>query len=153
MLRGAHGRLHIIAPSGGELAMLRAISTHVCTAPAAESTTAAGTDTVETATKGDAFAARAAQVLGSLTHLSIKGMPEGYSQFFARGEGAHVWDVDGKEYIDFMCSYGPISVCGAGHALSARYWHRYLRGHPSPPGAARTPPSNMGGCLEPTSSS
>ena len=35
-------------------------------------------------------------------------MPEGYSQFFSHGEGARVWDVDGKEYIDFMCTYGPI---------------------------------------------
>jgi len=34
--------------------------------------------------------------------------------FFARGEGCRVWDVDGNEYIDFLCSYGPI-VLGHGH--------------------------------------
>jgi glutamate-1-semialdehyde 2,1-aminomutase len=54
--------------------------------------------------------ARAKAVLPSLTHLSTHTMPDGYSQFFARGEGCRVWDVDGKEYIDFMSSYGPISV-------------------------------------------
>jgi len=34
--------------------------------------------------------------------------------FFQRGSGCRVWDVDGNEYIDFMCSYGPI-VLGHGH--------------------------------------
>jgi glutamate-1-semialdehyde 2,1-aminomutase len=24
------------------------------------------------------------------------------------GRGAHVWDVDGNEYVDLMCSYGPV---------------------------------------------
>lgn len=28
----------------------------------------------------------------------------------SRGKGARVWDVDGNEYIDLMCSYGPILV-------------------------------------------
>jgi len=37
-----------------------------------------------------------------------------YPSFFARGQGSHVWDVDGNEYIDFMCSYGPI-VLGHRH--------------------------------------
>jgi len=35
-------------------------------------------------------------------------VPGAYPYFFERGEGAHVWDVDGNEYIDYMCSYGPI---------------------------------------------
>ena len=29
-----------------------------------------------------------------------------YPVFLSRGEGCRVWDVDGNEYIDFMCSYG-----------------------------------------------
>ncbi len=33
-----------------------------------------------------------------------------YPYFFARGRGSHIWDVDGNEYIDYMCSYGPIVV-------------------------------------------
>ncbi len=36
--------------------------------------------------------------------------PGAYPSFFARGKGSHVWDVDGNEYIDYMCSYGPIVV-------------------------------------------
>ena len=42
-------------------------------------------------------------------------VPGSYPYFFARGEGSHVWDVDGNEYIDYMCSYGPI-VLGHRHA-------------------------------------
>ncbi len=30
-----------------------------------------------------------------------------------RGEGGHVWDMDGKRYIDFQCGFGPIIL---GHA-------------------------------------
>ncbi|HEY9161918.1 MAG TPA: aminotransferase class III-fold pyridoxal phosphate-dependent enzyme [Desulfomonilia bacterium] len=29
-----------------------------------------------------------------------------YPCFFSRGRGSHVWDVDGNEYIDYMCSFG-----------------------------------------------
>jgi len=32
---------------------------------------------------------------------------------FVRGEGARVWDADGKEYLDFVAG---IAVCGVGHA-------------------------------------
>ena len=28
--------------------------------------------------------------------------------FIARGEGARIWDVDGREYIDYVCSWGPL---------------------------------------------
>ena len=34
--------------------------------------------------------------------------PGSYPMFLTRGEGCRIWDVDGNEYIDFMCSYGPI---------------------------------------------
>ena len=33
--------------------------------------------------------------------------------FISRGEGAHVWDVDGNKFIDFVCSWGPLAI---GHA-------------------------------------
>ena len=33
--------------------------------------------------------------------------------FVDRGEGARVWDVDGNEYIDYVCSWGPLVL---GHA-------------------------------------
>ena len=34
----------------------------------------------------------------------------------ARGEGARIWDADGKEYIDFVLSWGPLVL---GHAAPA----------------------------------
>ncbi|MGY6629965.1 MAG: glutamate-1-semialdehyde 2,1-aminomutase [Wenzhouxiangella sp.] len=34
--------------------------------------------------------------------------------FFERAEGAHMWDVDGKRYIDYIGSWGPM-ICGHAH--------------------------------------
>jgi glutamate-1-semialdehyde 2,1-aminomutase len=36
--------------------------------------------------------------------------------FFSRSEGAHFWDVDGNEYIDYMCAYGPM-ILGYNHPV------------------------------------
>nr|MDK2851623.1 3-aminobutanoyl-CoA transaminase [Candidatus Cloacimonadota bacterium] len=33
-----------------------------------------------------------------------------YPIFFESGKGAHVTDVDGNEYIDYLCAYGPIII-------------------------------------------
>jgi glutamate-1-semialdehyde 2,1-aminomutase len=53
---------------------------------------------------------RAAAVIpgGMYGHMSANALPPEYPQFFQRSEGSHVWDVDGNEYVDFMCSFGPI---------------------------------------------
>ena len=32
----------------------------------------------------------------------------GTPRFITRGEGSHIWDVDGNEYIDYVCSWGPL---------------------------------------------
>jgi glutamate-1-semialdehyde 2,1-aminomutase len=40
---------------------------------------------------------------------SVGGTP----RFFARGEGANVWDADGKRYLDYVGSWGPLIL---GHA-------------------------------------
>ncbi len=48
-------------------------------------------------------------------HMRAAGLPAGYPQFFARGEGCYLWDVDGRKYLDFMCSWGPV-VLGHRHA-------------------------------------
>jgi glutamate-1-semialdehyde 2,1-aminomutase len=40
---------------------------------------------------------------------SVGGAP----RFFTRGAGAHVWDADGKRYIDYVGSWGPLIL---GHA-------------------------------------
>lgn len=47
-------------------------------------------------------------VPGGMTgHLNAAALPAGYPQFFQRGEGCRLWDVDGREVIDFMCAWGP----------------------------------------------
>ena len=52
--------------------------------------------------------ARAVIPNGMYGHQNASYMPENFPQFFARGEGSHLWDVDGNEYIDYLCAYGPI---------------------------------------------
>jgi len=37
----------------------------------------------------------------------------GHPVLLARGQGAHVWDVDGNEYVDYIGSWGPLIL---GHA-------------------------------------
>lgn len=53
---------------------------------------------------------RASKVIpgGMYGHQSVAKLPNSYPQFMARGEGARVWDVDGNEYVDLMCGYGPV---------------------------------------------
>jgi glutamate-1-semialdehyde 2,1-aminomutase len=59
--------------------------------------------------KDTALRERARAVIpgGMYGHLSVNTLPAEYPQFYQRAEGAHVWDVDGNEYVDFMCSFGP----------------------------------------------
>jgi glutamate-1-semialdehyde 2,1-aminomutase len=68
--------------------------------------------------KSEALYERAKKVVpgGVYGHQSPRLLVEGsYPYFFERGQGSHVWDVDGNEYIDYICSYGPI-VLGHRHA-------------------------------------
>jgi glutamate-1-semialdehyde 2,1-aminomutase len=53
---------------------------------------------------------RAAAVIpgGMFGHMSVNRLPDAYPQFYGRSEGTRVWDVDGNEYVDFMCSFGPM---------------------------------------------
>ncbi|WP_035054799.1 glutamate-1-semialdehyde 2,1-aminomutase [Andreprevotia chitinilytica] len=44
------------------------------------------------------------------------GAVGGTPRFFTRGEGAYVWDADGKRYIDYVGSWGPLIL---GHAHPA----------------------------------
>lgn len=45
---------------------------------------------------------------GMWGHQHAEALPKGYPQFYASGSGARVTDVDGREYIDFMCAWGPV---------------------------------------------
>jgi glutamate-1-semialdehyde 2,1-aminomutase len=53
---------------------------------------------------------RAAAVIpgGMYGHMSVGRLPAAHPQFYERSEGSRVWDVDGNEYVDFMCSFGPM---------------------------------------------
>jgi glutamate-1-semialdehyde 2,1-aminomutase len=53
---------------------------------------------------------RAAKVIpgGMYGHQAIRNMSAAYPQFFTGGEGAVITDVDGNEYVDLVCSWGPI---------------------------------------------
>ncbi|REE06480.1 glutamate-1-semialdehyde 2,1-aminomutase [Paraburkholderia sp. BL27I4N3] len=52
---------------------------------------------------------RALEVIpnGMYGHENVGWLPEGYPQFFARADGARLWDTDGNEYIDYLCAFGP----------------------------------------------
>ena len=30
--------------------------------------------------------------------------------FISRGKGAHIWDIDDNEFIDYVCSWGPLAL-------------------------------------------
>lgn len=53
---------------------------------------------------------RAAKVVpgGMYGHQAVRHMSSAYPQFFAAGDGALITDVDGNEYVDLVCSWGPI---------------------------------------------
>jgi glutamate-1-semialdehyde 2,1-aminomutase len=65
---------------------------------------------IQVETADQKLRARARRVVpgGMFGHMRASGLPAGYPQFFERGEGCHLWDVDGRRYVDFMCSWGPI---------------------------------------------
>ena len=60
---------------------------------------------------------------------AVKSVPGGVASSWAssrpvpiwieRGEGAHLWDVDGNQYIDFHAGYGA-NIAGHGHPAIVR---------------------------------
>jgi len=57
-----------------------------------------------------ALRARAARVIpgGMWGHQNASRLPEGYPQYFSRAEGCRTWDSNGREYIDYICGWGPM---------------------------------------------
>ncbi|MGA8016524.1 MAG: aminotransferase class III-fold pyridoxal phosphate-dependent enzyme, partial [Candidatus Dormiibacterota bacterium] len=55
---------------------------------------------------------RAARVLPGITQTYSKApdqhVPGVYPVYLQRGDGCRVWDVDGREYIDYPCALGPV---------------------------------------------
>lgn len=53
---------------------------------------------------------------------SVGGTP----RFFVKGEGAYVWDADGKRYIDYVGSWGPL-ILGHAHPVVVEAVERAAR--------------------------
>ncbi|MCU0661796.1 MAG: aminotransferase class III-fold pyridoxal phosphate-dependent enzyme [Myxococcota bacterium] len=68
--------------------------------------------------KSQGWFKRAAEVLpcGIPGHMSpVVNIPvSDYPLFTERAQGSKFWDVDGNEFIDYMCAYGPM-ILGYGH--------------------------------------
>ncbi len=45
---------------------------------------------------------------GQWGHMNAAHLPEGYPQYFTRAEGCRLHDADGRVFVDFMCSWGPV---------------------------------------------
>src|SRR5450631_1240581 len=60
--------------------------------------------------RDQALRARAKAVIpgGMYGHLNMRLMPADYPQFMTSGVGARVVDVDGREFVDLMNSWGPV---------------------------------------------
>src|SRR6202044_2881334 len=58
---------------------------------------------------------RARDIFPGGVNSPVRAFSGGGGQPFvvARGEGARIWDVDGREYIDYVLSWGPLIL---GHA-------------------------------------
>src|SRR5580698_2047867 len=65
-------------------------------------------------TRSDEYYARAVGLIPSATQTLAKG-PGQYvkgvaPKYAERGQGSHIWDVDGNEYIDYSMAVGPLSL-------------------------------------------
>jgi glutamate-1-semialdehyde 2,1-aminomutase len=60
--------------------------------------------------QSEALFARAQQYIPGGVNSPVRAFRGvgGTPRFMARGEGSHIWDVDGNEYIDYVCSWGPL---------------------------------------------
>src|SRR5687768_4020166 len=66
-------------------------------------------------TRNEELFARAQQVIPGGVNSPVRAFRAvgGTPRFFARGEGPYFWDADGKRYIDYVGSWGPLIL---GHA-------------------------------------
>ncbi len=82
---------------------------------------------------------RASKVIpgGIYGHASpAAGLPGAFPYYAERAEGCRYWDVDGREYLDFMCGYGTISLGYGNPAVEEAAARQREKGsvfnHPSP---------------------
>ena len=73
--------------------------------------------TAYTVDKSNALYTRAkAAIPGGIFGHYGSSVRETGPKFFSRSAGAHFWDVDGNEYIDYMCAFGPM-ILGYNHPM------------------------------------
>src|SRR5947207_1317827 len=60
--------------------------------------------------KSEALFARAQALIPGGVNSPVRAFRSvgGTPPFIARGEGSKIYDVDGNEYIDYVCSWGPL---------------------------------------------
>jgi glutamate-1-semialdehyde 2,1-aminomutase len=87
--------------------------------------------------KSEALFARAQRVIPGGVNSPVRAFKGvgGSPLFFARGEGALLFDADGRRYIDYVCSWGPL-ILGHAHprvleALQQQMQHGLSYGAPT----------------------
>lgn len=70
-------------------------------------------------TNGSEWFARASSKLINGVSSQFRYWGDDDTLIIERGEGGHVYDVDGKRYIDYQCGFGPIILGHADEAVNA----------------------------------
>jgi glutamate-1-semialdehyde 2,1-aminomutase len=72
-------------------------------------------------TRNDELFARAQRTIPGGVNSPVRAFRAvgGTPRFLARGEGAYVWDADGKRYVDYVGSWGP-AILGHAHPAVVR---------------------------------
>ena len=78
--------------------------------------------------KSIALQKRAQQITPLGVNSNFRYWGEAATPYVARGKGSHMWDVDGREYIDYRMAYGPIIL---GHAFDEVDDAGSRAGHPT----------------------
>src|SRR5258705_3766881 len=67
-------------------------------------------------TRNDELFARAERTIPGGVNSPVRAFRAvgGTPRFFTRGQGAYLWDADGKRYIDYVGSWGP-AILGHAH--------------------------------------
>src|SRR6185295_12726455 len=75
----------------------------------------------ETMTRNEQLFARAQKTIPAGVNSPVRAFRSvgGTPRFFTRGEGAYLWDADGKRYIDYVGSWGP-AILGHAHPDAVR---------------------------------
>ncbi len=70
--------------------------------------------------KSIALQKRAEKVLPLGVNSNFRYWGDGITPYVQKAKGAHLWDVDGHEYIDYRLAFGPIILGHAHDEVNAR---------------------------------